>query len=79
MDIHLVVGEHETDPLVLADRLAEGGAAPRVVGGDVVGAARRTQPPHAPSGAPGRAASGTMDWIESRHPIGGNRGDATAM
>src|SRR5690349_12397186 len=26
VDVHLVVGEHEADPLVLAERLAEGGA-----------------------------------------------------
>src|SRR5271169_4812914 len=44
MDVHLVVGEHEPDPLMLADRLAEGGAPPRVVGGDVVGAPRRAAP-----------------------------------
>ena len=33
MDVHRVVGEHEADPLVLAKRLAEGGAPPRVIGG----------------------------------------------
>jgi len=37
VDVHRVVGEHEADPLVLAQRLAEGGAPPRVIGGDVVG------------------------------------------
>src|SRR5438132_10435632 len=35
VDVHRVVGEHEADPLVLAQRLAKGGAAPRVIGGDV--------------------------------------------
>ena len=34
-------------PSCSPDRLAEGGAPPRVVGGDVVGAACRTEPPHA--------------------------------
>ena len=47
MDVHLVVGEHETDPLVLADRLAEGGAPPRVIRGDVVRATRGAEPTHA--------------------------------
>src|SRR5437763_16700224 len=32
VQIHLVVGEHEADSLVLAERLAEGGAAARVIG-----------------------------------------------
>ena len=47
MDVHLVVGEHEADPFVLADRLAKGGASPRIVGGYVVGAVSGTQPAHA--------------------------------
>ena len=47
MQVHLVVGEHKADPLVLAQRLAKGGAAAGVVGGDVVGAPRGTQPAHA--------------------------------
>ena len=47
VQVHLVVGEHEADPLVLAERLAEGGAPPRVIGGDVVGAAGRAEPAHA--------------------------------
>src|SRR5689334_11561167 len=39
VDVHLIVGEHEAHPLVLADRLAEGGAAPRVIDSNVMGAA----------------------------------------
>ena len=47
VQIHLVVGEHKADTLVLAQRFAEGGAAARVIGGDVVGAARGAEPAHA--------------------------------
>ena len=47
VDVHRVVGEHEPDPTVLAQRLAEGGAPPRVIGGDVVGAACYPEPAHA--------------------------------
>src|SRR5579864_2311910 len=47
VQIHLVVGQHEADPLVLAERLPEGGAAPRVIGGDVMGAPGRAEPAHA--------------------------------
>ena len=47
MDVHLVVGEHEADPFVLAQGLAEGGAAAGIVGGDVVGAPRGAEPAHA--------------------------------
>src|SRR5690348_15159706 len=35
VQIHLVVGEHKADALVLAERLAEGGAGAGVVRGDV--------------------------------------------
>src|SRR5688572_4104044 len=41
VDIERVVGEHERYALVIAERLAEGMAAPRVLGRDVVGADRR--------------------------------------
>src|SRR3954452_1482810 len=47
VDVHLVVGEHEPDPLVLAERLAEGGAAAGVIGRDIVRAPRRAEPAHA--------------------------------
>jgi len=47
VDVHLVVGEHETDALVLTNWLAEGRAPPRVIGRDVVGAARGAEPAHA--------------------------------
>ena len=44
VDVHRVVGEHEAHPLVLAQGLAEGGAPPRIVCGDVVGALRGAEP-----------------------------------
>src|SRR5215472_862892 len=47
VQIHLVVGEHEADTLVLAERLAERSAPPRVIDGCVVGAARGAEPAHA--------------------------------
>jgi len=40
-------GQHEADPLVLAQGLAEGGAAPRIIGGDVVRPPGRAKPAHA--------------------------------
>ena len=45
--VHRVVGQHEADALVLAERLAERLALAGVVGGDVVRADRRAQPAHA--------------------------------
>src|SRR5579863_1880872 len=42
-----IIGEHEADPLMLADRAAEGVTAPRIVGRDRMTAPRRTQPAHA--------------------------------
>ncbi len=47
VQVHLVVGEHESDAFVLADRLAECVPAPRVVDGDIVRAPRRAEPAHA--------------------------------
>ena len=47
VQVHLVVGEHKAHPLVLAQRLAKGGAAAGLIGGDVVGAAGGTEPAHA--------------------------------
>jgi hypothetical protein len=47
VQLDLVVGKLEADALVLADQLAEGVAAARVVDGDVVRPARRAQPAHA--------------------------------
>src|SRR5262249_3503211 len=47
VEVHLVVGEHETDPLMLAERLAEGGAATRIIGRNVVCATSGAEPPHA--------------------------------
>jgi hypothetical protein len=47
VQIHLVVGQHEADALVLAQGLTEGGAGAGVVGGDVVRAAGGAEPAHA--------------------------------
>jgi hypothetical protein len=74
--VHRIVGEHEAHPLMLAQRLIEGGAPPRVIGGDVVSAACRTEPAHAmgqprlgephlgvargPADLPSTALSGTL-------------------
>ena len=47
MQIDLVVGEHEADALMFADRAAERLPPPRVFDGDRVAAARRAEPAHA--------------------------------
>ncbi|PAV67246.1 hypothetical protein WR25_02371 [Diploscapter pachys] len=47
MQVHLVVGEHEADTLVLAQRFAEGVAGARMIAGDVVGTTRGAEPAHA--------------------------------
>ena len=47
MQIHLIVGEHETDPLVLPDWFPERGAPARVIDGDIVTSPGRAEPAHA--------------------------------
>jgi hypothetical protein len=47
MQVHLVVGEHEADPFVLADRLAECVTPPRVGDRDIVRAPCSAEPAHA--------------------------------
>src|SRR5690349_3905989 len=54
MEIHVVVGDHEANPFVLADRLAERVAPARIVDGDVMRAACRAEPAHAVREAGGR-------------------------
>ena len=46
-DVHLVVGQHEADALVLAELAAERLAPARIVAGDVVRPPRGAQPAHA--------------------------------
>src|SRR5579875_456018 len=46
MQIHLIVGKHEPDALVFAQRPAEGMAAAGVIDGDVVRPPRRAEPAH---------------------------------
>src|SRR5262249_22009469 len=49
MQIDLIVGQHETDALVLADRATKGVAPSGVFGCDCMAAARRAEPAHAMS------------------------------
>src|SRR3546814_8183574 len=42
-----ILGEHEADPLMIDERLAECLAAARIGGGDFLRAGRRSEPPHA--------------------------------
>ena len=47
LEIDVVVGEHETDALVLAERFAECLPPPRVIGRDVMRPPRLAEPAHA--------------------------------
>src|SRR5262249_17487274 len=47
VDVHLVVGEHEADTLMLADRFAERGAPTGITHGNVMGAPCGAEPAHA--------------------------------